>query len=71
VHRVEDAMLQDPSLIDSGSTNDHLDNAIICGGGAQARGYLLELSKPTMVRNMLGKLLGHALLDRAHALLSG
>src|SRR5215203_7304170 len=71
VHRVEDAMLQDPSLIDSGSTNDHLDNAMICGGGAQARGYLLELSKPTMVRNMLGKLLGHALLDRAHALLSG
>src|SRR5215207_11365285 len=31
VHRIEDATLQDPSLLDSGSTDDHLDNAIICG----------------------------------------
>jgi hypothetical protein len=71
VHSVQDSMLQDLSLIDSGSADDHLDNAVICRRGAQAGGYLLELSKPTMVRNVLGELFGHALLYRAHVLLSG
>jgi hypothetical protein len=71
MHGVQDAMLQDLSLIDSGSADDQLDNAIICRRGAQADGYLLELSKLTMVWNVLGELFGHALLDRAHVVLSG
>src|SRR4029453_12287306 len=71
VHRVEDPMQQDSSLLDSWPADDHLDNALICRRGAQAGRYLLELSKPSMVGHMLGELFGQALLDHAHVLLSG
>jgi hypothetical protein len=52
VRRVEDAMLQDPSLLNGGSADDHLDTpaSVIRSRGEPLS---LELSKSTMVRNML------------------
>jgi hypothetical protein len=66
MRRVEHAFLENPSLIDGRTADDHLNDAGIAWRAPHAGRGFLDFGERTMICNMLGKLLSHARFECAH-----
>jgi hypothetical protein len=66
MRHVEHAFIENSSLVDARTANDHLDDTVIHRGAAHYGRSSLDLGEWTMEGNMCGELLSHAGLDRAY-----